>query len=144
LAFQLLFEALILFQKGINPPLLFLGMPDRGCSPLFPQTDDLFLDSGYLPDERFEFLIIFGPLLHFGLEVPGDVERDRFAHLFPGDEKDRMFRPLVMTGAIVFSTLSRSGDEGSFDPGAEIWDLSEERKAFTMELGAEGFHIRIV
>jgi hypothetical protein len=41
-----------------------------------------------------------------------------------------------MTGAIVFSALSGSGDEGSFDPGAEIWDLPEERKAFAMEMGA--------
>lgn len=94
------------------------------------------MDFGYLSKERFEFLISFGPLLDFGFEVTGNVERDRFARLFPGDEKDRMLRPLVMTGAIVFSALSGSGDEGPFDPGAEIWDLSEERKAFAMELGA--------
>jgi hypothetical protein len=42
------------------------------------------LDFGYLPDERFEFLIIFGPLLDFGFELPGDVEGDRFAFFFPG------------------------------------------------------------
>jgi len=94
------------------------------------------LDFGYLPDERFEFLIIFGPLLYFGLEVTRNVERDRFARLFPGDERDRMLGPLVMTGAIVFSALAGSGDEGPFDPGADIWDLPEERKAFAMEMGA--------
>jgi hypothetical protein len=96
----------------------------------------LFLDFGYLPDERFEFLIIFGPLLHVDFELTGDVERDRFARLFPGDKKDRMLRPLVMTGAVIFSAFTGSGYEGPFDPGAEILDLPEERKAFAMELGA--------
>jgi hypothetical protein len=64
-------------------------------------------------------------LLHFGFQVPGNVERDRFACFFPGDEKDGMLRPLVMASTVVFSTLSGSGDESSFDPGAEILDLAE-------------------
>ena len=82
------------------------------------------MDFGYLPDERFEFLIIFGPLLYFGLEVTRNVKRDRFARLFPGDEKDRMLRPLVVTGAVIFSAFAGSGYEGPFDPGIEIWNLA--------------------
>jgi hypothetical protein len=95
----------------------------------------LFLDLGYLPDERFEFLIIFAPLLDFGFELTGDVERDRFTRFFPGNERDRMLRSLVMASAVIFSALSGSGDEGSFDPGAEILDLSQERKALGMGVG---------
>jgi len=103
----------------------------------------LFLDFGYLPDERFEFLIIFGPLLDFGFELPGDVEGDRFAFFFPGHETDRMFGSLVVAGAVVLSALAGSGDEGTFDPRAEVLDLAEEPKALGLEAGAE-FHIRIV
>jgi len=85
----------------------------------------LFLDLGYLADERFEFLIIFGPLFDFGFELPGNIERDRFARLFPGDEKDRMLRPLVVTGAVVFSAFAGGGYEGPFDPGIEVWNLAD-------------------
>jgi len=68
--------------------------------------------------------------------VARDIERDRFARFFPGDEKDGMLGSLVMASAVVFSALSGSGDEGSFDPRAEILDLVEEKSAFGLELGA--------
>ena len=96
----------------------------------------MFLDFGDLPDERFELLIIFGPLLGFGFELPRDIEGDRFPRLFPGDVRHRMLGALVMAGAVFFAALSGSGDEGSFDPGVEVWDLAGERKTFSMELGA--------
>jgi hypothetical protein len=85
----------------------------------------LFLDCGYLPDEFFKSFIICGPLPYFGFEGTGNVERNCFARFFPGDEKDRMLGPLAMASTIVFSALSGSGDEGSFDPGVEILDLAE-------------------
>jgi len=80
---------------------------------------------GYLPDELFESFIIFGPLFHFGFELAGNVERDGFARLFPGDEKDRMLRPLVVAGAVVFSAFAGGGYEGPFDPGIEIWNAAD-------------------
>jgi len=83
------------------------------------------LDFRYLSDKRFEFFIIFGPLLHFDLKVTGNVKRDRFARLFPGDEKDRMLRPLVEAGAVVFSAFAGGGYEGPFDPGIEIWNAAD-------------------
>jgi hypothetical protein len=101
------------------------------------------LDFGDLPDERFEFLVIFGPLLDFGFEKPRDVERYGFACFLPGQETDRMFGPLVMASAVVLSALAGSGDEGPFDPGAEVLDLPKEPKALGLEAGA-GFHVRIV
>jgi len=75
-------------------------------------------------------------LFNLGFERPGDVERDRFTCLFPGDEKGRMLWPLVMAGTVFFATFSGSGYEGAFDPGAELLNLSEQRKAFGLELGA--------
>jgi hypothetical protein len=83
------------------------------------------LHFGDLPDYSFELLIILSPFLHRRFELAGNIERNGFAPLLPGDEKDGMLRPLVMTSAVIFSTLSGSGDEGSFDPGAEILNLAE-------------------
>jgi hypothetical protein len=63
-------------------------------------------------------------LLHFGFQVAGDIERDRFARFFPGDEKDGMLGSLAMASTVVFSALSGSDDETSIDPRAEILDLA--------------------
>jgi hypothetical protein len=85
----------------------------------------LFLNCGYLPDEFFQSFIIGGPLPYFGFQATGNVESNRFARFFPGNEKDGMLGPLAMASTVIFSALSGRGDEGSFDPGVEILDLAE-------------------
>ena len=95
----------------------------------------MFLDFGDLPDERFELLIIFGPLLGFGFELPRDIEGDRFPRLFPGDVRHRMLRALVMAGAVFFAALSEVVTRVPSIQGSSL-DLAGERKTFSMELGA--------
>lgn len=92
------------------------------------------MDIGYLSDQRFGFFIIFGPLLHGRFEWAGNIEGDGFAFLLPGNEEDGMFRAIVVTSAGFFPAFSGGGDEGAFDPWAEVLQLTEEGLAFGVEL----------
>ena len=85
------------------------------------------MNFGYLPEEFFQSFIIGSPLPDFGFQATGNIESDRFARFFPGNEKDGMLGPLAMASTVIFSALSGRADEGSFHPGVEILDLAEER-----------------
>jgi hypothetical protein len=85
----------------------------------------LFLDFRDLPDEFFQSFIIGGPLPYFGFQATGNVESNRLARFFPGNEKDGMLGPLAMASTVIFSAFSGRADESPFDPGVEILDLAK-------------------
>ncbi len=55
-----------------------------------------------------------------------------------------MLGPSLMASTILFTTATRGGDEGAFDPGIERGDLADKPASLGFEGAIGGLHIRIV